>query len=137
MIRLTELKLGLDHTPDDLDALVRKTLALTTADAAPFYVFKRSYDARKAQLLVVYIVDVELASPKMEQALLVQHAGDPHISATPDIGYTAVAHAPANLRLRPVVVGFGPCGIFAALLLAQMGFKIGRASCRERVCLAV
>jgi len=123
MIRLTELKLPLDHSSEDLNALANKTLAVTDIEVKHRQVFKRSYDARKAQLLVVYIVDVELASPQKEQALLAQHAGNPHISATPDMGYKAVAHAPANLRLRPVVVGFGPCGIFAALMLAQMGFK--------------
>ncbi len=123
MIRLTELKLPLDHSPEDLNTMADKALAVTSAEVKYRQVFKRSYDARKAQLQVVYIVDVELADPQKEKALLAQHATNPHISATPDMGYKAVARAPNNLRLRPVVVGFGPCGIFAALLLAQMGFK--------------
>ena len=126
MIRLTELKLKLDHTPDNLAALVHKTLALTAADAATFQVFKRSYDARKAELLVVYIVDVTLP-PAREVALLAQFANHLHIGPTPDMAYRPVAQAPVDgletTALRPVVVGFGPCGMFAALLLAQMGFK--------------
>jgi len=123
MIRLSELKLALDHTPDDLNALILKTLALQPADLAEWHIFKRSFDARKAQVRVVYIVDVTLAEPGQEAALLQQHAGNPHIVPTPDMAYRLVAQAPANLALRPVVVGFGPCGIFAALILAHMGFK--------------
>ena len=143
MIRLTELKLRLDHSPDDLTALVRKTLALAGAEVLTLHIFKRSIDARKAELLLVYIVDVELP-PDLEAALLAKFAGHLHIGPAPDMAYQLVAQAPmdAPLRpvessirpvqdptrpvrssIRPVVVGFGPCGMFAALLLAQMGFK--------------
>ena len=123
MIRLTELKLALDHTPDDLNALVHSTLGVAATDVAQWQIFKRSYDARKAALLVVYIVDVQLRSTSVEAAVLVKHANNQHIFATPDMAYMPVAQAPSNVALRPVVVGFGPCGIFAALMLAQMGFK--------------
>ncbi|PKO60877.1 MAG: FAD-dependent oxidoreductase [Betaproteobacteria bacterium HGW-Betaproteobacteria-18] len=123
MIRLSELKLALDHTPDDLNALILQTLRIAAPDLAEWHIFKRSFDARKAQVWVVHIVDVALARPEQETALLQQHAGNPHIVPTPDMTYRLVAQAPANLALRPVVVGFGPCGIFAALMLAQMGFK--------------
>ncbi|RYF34218.1 MAG: NAD(P)/FAD-dependent oxidoreductase, partial [Comamonadaceae bacterium] len=75
------------------------------------------------ELLTVYIADVTLADPAREAALLAPHAGHPHIQRTPDMAWHAPAHAPADLPLRPVVVGFGPCGIFCALLLAQMGFR--------------
>ena len=150
MIRLTELKLRLDHSPKDLTALVRKTLALAEPEVATLHIFKRSIDARKAELLLVYIVDVDLP-PERETALLAKFASHLHIGPTPDIAYQLVAHAPldGSLRpagkpthpagnqlrpvekpigpmqspIRPIVVGFGPCGIFAALLLAQMGFK--------------
>jgi uncharacterized protein len=129
MIRLTELKLRLDHSPDDLTALVRKTLALAESEPATLRIFKRSIDARKAELLLVYIVDVDLP-PALEAALLAKFAGHLHIGPAPDMAYHLVAQAPmgAPLRpernpIRPVVVGFGPCGIFAALLLAQMGLK--------------
>ena len=150
MIRLTELKLRLDHSPADLTALVRKALALETTESATLHIFKRSIDARKAELLLVYIVDVDLP-PERETALLAKFASHLHIGPTPDIAYQLVAHAPLDVPLRPagkpthpaenllrpvekplrpvvqqtrpVVVGFGPCGIFAALLLAQMGFK--------------
>ena len=122
MIRLTELKLGLEHSPEDLQALIHATLSVTAADVARFNIFKRSFDARKAQLLVVYIVDVAL-DPTLEATRLARFAGNPHIFATPDMAYQPVARAPADFGPRPVVVGFGPCGIFAALILAQGGFR--------------
>ena len=121
-LRLSELKLPLDHQPDDLAYLVARTLGVDRSAIAGVDVFKRSFDARKADLLTVYIADVTLADPAQAAALLARHADNAHIRATPDMAYrvAVVAAAPAH---RPVVVGFGPCGIFAALLLAQMGLK--------------
>ena len=123
MLRLTELKLPLAHADNALQAALLHTLKIKPAELVGFSVFKRSFDARKAELMQVYIVDAELASPELEAALLRQHAGNPHILPTPDMAYHPVGAAPAELALRPVVVGFGPCGMFAALLLAHMGFK--------------
>lgn len=123
MLRLTEIKLPLEHAENALRDALLHTLLIKPADLASFAVFKRSFDARKAELMQVYIVDVELASAGLEVALLAQHAGNPHILPTPDMSYHPVGQAPAGLPLRPVVVGFGPCGMFAALLLANMGFK--------------
>ncbi|MFZ2388342.1 MAG: NAD(P)/FAD-dependent oxidoreductase [Polaromonas sp.] len=123
MLRLTEIKLPLEHAENALRDALLHTLLIKPADLASFTVFKRSFDARKAELMQVYIVDVELASAGLEAALLAQHTGNPHILPTPDMSYHPVGQAPAGLPLRPVVVGFGPCGMFAALLLANMGFK--------------
>ena len=122
-IRLSELKLPLDHTPEDLAFLAARTLAVDRAAIHQVDVFKRSFDARKPELLSVYIADITLADPGQAAALLARHPDHPHIRATPDMAYQPVAQAPAQLAVRPVVVGFGPCGIFAALVLAQMGFK--------------
>ena len=122
MIRLTELKLPLDHPEDALPALIARTLGVAPGDIRGFTVFKRSFDARKAALVRVYIVDLEVTLA-LETALLAKFAGNPHIFASPDMRYQPVAQAPAHPGPRPVVVGFGPCGIFAALILAQMGFK--------------
>ena len=125
MIRLSELKLPLDHDPVDLDHLVRKTLAVPAADIVRITLFKRSIDARKANLLRVYVVDVELTSEDMAQSVLQRLAGVPHVTPSPDMAYhlpcLAAGRSPG--ADRPVVVGFGPCGIFAALLLAQMGLR--------------
>ncbi len=127
MIRLTELKLPLDHAPSDLDALVLRRLSLDASDVAASVVFKRSVDARKAVLWFVYVVDVRLATPELEAAVLQRLQADIHVSATPPMDYHLVARAPAGWpgtgAPRPVVVGFGPCGMFAALLLAQMGLR--------------
>ena len=123
MIRLTELKLPLDHAESALAALIARTLGLRTDQIDHFDIHKRSFDARKAELLQVYIVDVRLADAATEATLLSRFAGDPHIFESPDMAYRPVGQAPASLPLQPVVIGFGPCGIFAALLLAQMGFK--------------
>jgi uncharacterized FAD-dependent dehydrogenase len=122
MIRLTELKLPLEHGPEALPALICKTLGIAPGELRHHTVYKRSFDARKAELLQVYIVDVELA-PELEAHLLGQFQKHPHIGPSPDLVYHPPVQAPANLQERPVVVGFGPCGIFAALLLAQMGFR--------------
>jgi uncharacterized FAD-dependent dehydrogenase len=123
MLRLTEIKLPLGHADNALHDALLQTLHLAPADLAGFTVFKRSFDARKAEIMQVYILDVTLADATLEAGLLVHHAGNPHIFPTPDMVYHPVGTAPASLPLRPVVVGFGPCGMFAALVLAQMGFR--------------
>ncbi|MBX9871842.1 MAG: FAD-dependent oxidoreductase [Burkholderiaceae bacterium] len=122
MIRLTELKLPLEHAPEALPTLICKTLGIAPGELRHHTVYKRSFDARKAELLQVYIVDVELA-PALETRLLAQFDRHPHIGPSPDLVYRPPVQAPTTLQERPVVVGFGPCGIFAALLLAQMGFR--------------
>ncbi|VWX58248.1 conserved hypothetical protein [Burkholderiales bacterium 8X] len=123
MLRLTEIKLPLDHDDAALPAAIAAALSTPPEAIANFHVFKRSFDARKPQLLRVYIVDVSIADRVLEAALLARFAGHPHIGPAPDMVWRAPVAAPAGLPLRPVVVGFGPCGIFCALLLAQMGFK--------------
>ena len=122
MIRITELKLPLDHDEHALPALIAQTLGIASADLISHTVYKRSYDARMKKLLLVYIADVEVA-PTLEAKLLMQFEAHPHIRPTPDQAYYPVVQLSEAPALRPVVVGFGPCGIFAALLLAQMGFK--------------
>ena len=147
MIRLTELKLPLAQLPlparraadapaeteadrvpaphpvDALRRLAATTLGIAEDDIATLQVYKRSFDARKKDLQAVYIVDLALTDSAREASLLARFPGHPHIMTSPNLDYHPVARAPAGLRERPVVVGFGPCGIFAALLLAQMGFR--------------
>ncbi|QIM52953.1 NAD(P)/FAD-dependent oxidoreductase [Hydrogenophaga crocea] len=151
MIRIAELKLPLAEVPFDerraadapaeteadrapaphpvaaLTALAAQVLGIAPADIADLQVFKRSFDARKAELLAVYIVDLTLRDPAQEAALLAQHARHPHVRATPDMAWRAPGHAPAGFGSaegeRPVVVGLGPCGLFAALALAEMGLR--------------
>lgn len=123
MLRISEIKLPLGHDEAALPAAIDAVLGTPSGTVREFSIFKRSFDARKAQLLQVYIVDVTLADPATEAALLRKFAENPRIVPTPDMTWQAPAQAPAALPLRPVVIGFGPCGIFAALVLAQMGFR--------------
>lgn len=122
MIRVTELALPLDHPEDALRAALLQRLQLRDADLLHFTVFKRSYDARKknSEIKFVYIVDLAVQN---EAAILERFAEDTHVRPAPDTAYSPVAEAPENLTERPIVVGLGPCGLFAALLLAQMGFR--------------
>jgi hypothetical protein len=125
MLRITELRLPLDHAEDALRPAVVRRLGIADADLVCLTVFRRAYDARKKNAVVlIYTVDCEVRD---EPAVLAGKQGDPHVRPAPDTRYRFVGHAPADFfapeRPRPLVVGFGPCGIFAALLLAQMGLR--------------
>ena len=122
MLRITELKLPLDHTDEALRPAIVQRLGISDAQLLNFTLFKRSYDARKknSELQFIYTIDLEVDD---EAPVLHRFADDHNVNPAPDVSYKVVGHAPADLEQRPVVVGFGPCGIFAALLLAQMGFK--------------
>ena len=121
MIRLTELKLPLDHLPEALLAAIVQRLGIAPDALLDFSIFKRSHDARKAHaVLLIYSVDVNV---KDEASVLKKMRGERNVVPTPDMTYRFVAHAPDKLSMRPLVIGFGPCGIFAALVLAQMGFR--------------
>ncbi|MFO7542729.1 MAG: NAD(P)/FAD-dependent oxidoreductase [Thiobacillus sp.] len=121
MLRLTELKLPLDHPADALRATILQRLAIQDGDLLGVSIFKRSIDARKKHaMLLTYTLDLEVSN---EAALLKRFRNDRHLAPTPDMAYRFVGHAPENQAERPIIVGFGPCGIFAALVLAQMGFK--------------
>lgn len=122
MLRINELKLPLDHSDDELRAAIVQRLGISDEQLLGFTLFKRSYDARKknSELLFIYTIDLEASN---EDELLRTFADDTKIGPAPDVSYKFVGHAPAQVQARPLVVGFGPCGIFAGLLLAQMGFK--------------
>jgi uncharacterized protein len=124
MLRITELKLPLDHSPDALRAAVVARLGLTAKETGEITVFRRGYDARKrSAILLVYTVDIAVA-PDVARRVLQQHPKDHNIAATPDTTYPLIAKAPSSgNRPRPVVIGTGPCGIFAALILAEMGYR--------------
>jgi uncharacterized FAD-dependent dehydrogenase len=126
MIRITELRLPLDHETAALRAAVLQRLGVADEALREFHVFRRAYDARrKTAIVLIYTLDCTLASAQDEAGVLQRLQGDPHVRESPDTRYRLVAQAPADFRasqrLRPVVIGFGPCGLFAALILAQMG----------------
>jgi uncharacterized FAD-dependent dehydrogenase len=120
MLRLTELKLPLDHPPDALRDAVLSRLAVPPDDLLSFAIARHGYDARRRSAIsLVYAVD---ASLRDEAAILARHAADPNLRRTPDTSYRPPIHVTAPPR-RPVVIGTGPCGLLAALTLAQMGFR--------------
>ena len=120
MLRITEIKLPLDHSEDAFKSAILKKLQITSEELISYTTFKRSYDARKkTDIYLVYIVDVEIIE---EQKICDRFKKDPHVMLTPDMSYHYVAKAPSNLATRPIVIGMGPSGIFAGLILAQMGF---------------
>ncbi|MEX8497216.1 MAG: NAD(P)/FAD-dependent oxidoreductase [Leptothrix ochracea] len=128
MLRITELRLPLNHLETELRPAIVARLGIPDALLSTFTVFKRSYDARKKSAIVlIYTIDCTLSTEADEAAVLARWAADVHIRLTPDTAYRFVGHAPADFqaedRPRPVVIGFGPCGLFAALILAQMGLR--------------
>jgi len=121
MLRLTDLKLPLDHTGADLERAIRTRLKLGQGEMRRYSVVKRSHDARKrGAIALIYALDIEVAD---EAAVLARFADDAHVQPSPDTRYRFVAQAPATLAHRPIVIGLGPCGLFAGLVLAQMGFR--------------
>jgi uncharacterized FAD-dependent dehydrogenase len=125
MLRLNEVKLPLNHTQDQLPAAILARLDIPAAELLGFTIFKRSYDARKKSAIVlIYSLDIEV---KDEAALLQRLKHDAHLMPSPDTAYKFVAHGEQpqghDGNPRPVVIGTGPCGLFAALILAQMGLR--------------
>ncbi len=121
MLRLTDIKLPLDHPEEALKIAILKALRLNASELIGYSIYKRSYDARKKNAItLVYTLDVETAH---EAQLLKRFNKDPHVRVAPDMGYHFVARAPAGQTERPIIIGTGPCGLFAGLVLAQMGFR--------------
>jgi uncharacterized protein len=122
MLRVTELKLPLGHPPEALPEALAARLGLEPRDILSFEVARRANDARKkSQILMVYSVDAAVAD---EAAVLARFRDDPQVRPTPDTGYRFVAKTPTGWSgARPVVIGAGPCGLFAGLILAQMGLR--------------
>ncbi len=126
MLRLTDIKLPLPEADkDDMAALrtmVIKYLGIAANELLSLSIYRRGYDARKqARILLVYSLDVEVAN---QAAILRKFRGDRKVILSPDTSYQFVASAPQDISSpRPVIIGMGPCGLFAALTLAQMGFR--------------
>jgi uncharacterized FAD-dependent dehydrogenase len=119
MLRIQELKLPLDHPEPALRQAVLKRLGVSEQNLVSFTVFKRAYDARKTSAIqLIYTIDAEV---KEEASVLKRLSKDKQIVRTPDLNYRPPVQASGGMK-RPVVVGMGPCGLFAGLLLAEMGF---------------
>ena len=121
MLRLTEVKLPLDHPDTAIKTAVLDRLGIDVDELIGYSIFRRGVDARKLSAVVfIYTLDVEV---KNEAVLLARHQTNRHVLGAPDTTYKPVARAPSGLAPRPVVIGTGPCGLFAGLILAQMGFR--------------
>lgn len=121
MLRLTDIQLPLDHQESEIKASILKRLLIEEKDLLNFTIFRRSYDARKKSAIVlIYTLDVETS---IEAELLKRFQGNANIGGSPNTQYRFVTQAKARNFKRPVIIGFGPCGLFAALVLAQMGFR--------------
>ena len=121
MLRLTEIRLPLDHPPEALTDAICERLGIEAQDLLSVTLARRAHDARrKAAILMVYSVDVAL---KNEAVALAGCADDIRVRLTPDVTYRPTAHATGQETSRPIVIGTGPCGLFAGLVLAQMGFR--------------
>ena len=120
MLRITEVRLPLDHTEDAIPSAILKRLGIAAHELAGYSIFRRAVDARKPVITFTYTLDVEVRN---ESALLARLKDDRRVTRSPDTSYQFVARAPVSLVSRPVVIGTGPCGLFAGLLLAQMGFR--------------
>jgi len=121
MLRITELKLPLDHPENAIKTALLNRLGIGAEELITYTIFRQGHDARKRDAIsLVYTLDVET---KNEQAILTRLKNDQHITLTPDTTYHFVTQAPDKMTERPVVIGTGPCGLFAGLILAQMGFR--------------
>ena len=121
MIRLTNIQLPLDHDDQAMTSAVLDRLSIAAEDLVSVHVHKRGYDARKkTNIVLIYTLDVETTH---DESLIEKFAEHHLVKETPDMSYQFVANAPADLQERPVVIGFGPCGLLAGLVLAQMGYR--------------
>ena len=129
MLRLTELKLPLDHDEGALRAAVLHRLALAPDDLISFRIWRRSWDARKrSDIQLIYTIDVEVRN---DQAILKRFKGDHNIGPAPDTTYKPVAKAPAAMTSRPIVIGTGPCGFFAGLAAGADGLPADHPRARQ------
>jgi uncharacterized FAD-dependent dehydrogenase len=120
MLRITEVRLPLDHPEAALRAALLARLGIAPEALVAFSVFRRGVDARKRPVTFTYTLDAEFRD---EAALLARLKSDRRVSPAPDMSYRPVAQASSKSANRPVVIGLGPCGLFAGLILAQMGFR--------------
>ncbi len=121
MLRLTEIKLPLDHAESALAASILERLGIDEDELVQYTIFRRGIDARqRSAIRYIYTLDAEVVD---EQAVVGRAKSLQRVAPAPDTSYRFVAHAPPGYAARPIVIGTGPCGLFAGLLLAQMGFR--------------
>jgi uncharacterized FAD-dependent dehydrogenase len=124
MLRLTQIKLPLDYNDASLKTAIIDRLGIAPDELLNVTIFRRGYDARKrSNIFFIFTLDVELQDEDAVLQRLQASGKSTDVGLTPDTSYKFVTHAPANLTTRPIIIGTGPCGLLAGLVLAQMGFK--------------
>ena len=124
MLRLTQIKLPLDYNDASLKAAIIDRLGIAPDELLNVTIFRRGYDARKrSNIFFIFTLDVALQDEDAVLQRLQASGKSTDVGLTPDTSYKFVTHAPANLNTRPIIIGTGPCGLLAGLVLAQMGFK--------------
>jgi uncharacterized FAD-dependent dehydrogenase len=120
MLRINKIQLPLNHAEEDLTQSILKKLKISHAQLIDYHIYKRSYDARKkSAIILIYSINVNV---KDESAVLKQ-CNDPDVFPAPDTNYQFITQSPPKISTRPIVIGMGPCGLFAAFILAEMGFN--------------
>ncbi|MDD5579488.1 MAG: NAD(P)/FAD-dependent oxidoreductase [Methylobacter sp.] len=121
MLRITQLKLPLDHSESMIRTAILNRLGISAEELVTYTIFRQGHDARRRDAIsLIYTLDIETTN---EQEILTRFKDDPNISITPDVTYHFVAQAAKDTTTRPIIIGTGPCGLFAGLILAQMGFR--------------
>lgn len=120
MIRISQMRLGIDDSTDKLIGKASKILRIKPNDIEEMRIFKESIDARKkGKIEFVYTVDL-LA--KNEKDIL-KRVRNKNVDITPDMKYKYPEPGKIQINERPIVIGTGPAGLFCGLILAQMGYK--------------
>ncbi len=121
MLRLTQVKLPLDHNAAELRAAITASLGIADSALLRVDICRRAVDARKRSAVhLIYTLDVALEN---EADVLINNNKNKYLCQSPDTGYRNLARAASQHGMRPLIIGSGPCGLFAGLLLAQMGFR--------------
>lgn len=119
MLRISQIKLSIEESLDNLPHNIIKKLHIKESDLLSYRIYKESIDARhKDQIIFSYIVDCKIVG---EDQLLKKHLHD--VIRMPDERYIMPKPGVMGMKQRPIIVGFGPAGMFAALLLAQAGYQ--------------
>lgn len=118
MLRVSNIKISIDEDPSIIEKLILKKLKIKSSDLVKYYIYKESIDARKGNISFVYTVDVQV---KNEDKVLNKHIKD--VVKIKELKYEGVESGTEKLNKRPVIIGSGPAGLFAGLVLAQRGYK--------------
>ncbi|HVI40155.1 MAG TPA: hypothetical protein VM577_05805, partial [Anaerovoracaceae bacterium] len=128
MLRIHEIKRNIGEDTDVILGRIIKKLNIRDLEISDFQIIKESVDARnKAEIKLIYSVDFFPAlpgkTPEEAEALLLDKCKGIKLEKSPDMSYHPVPKGQTELKHRPVIVGFGPCGMFTGLILSELGYE--------------